>query len=142
MTEPTVKPSIIALVICDDIYQEPSTGKTALVGLFNSLRTTTKCPIVHPKMAVFVSVVGLRPGSSAKLEIIHAENDRPIVVAEGKFPDTVDPLTIADMFFVLGNVAFPIPGTYYVRFWSNTHLVVMRPFEVIEMQPSTGEEQK
>lgn len=142
MTEPTVKPSIIALVICDDIYQEPSTGKTALVGLFSNLQTFGKCPIIHPKMAVFVSVTGLRPSSSAKLEIIHAENDTPVVVAEGKFPDTVDPLAIADMCFVLVNVAFPIPGTYYVRFWSNTHLLVMRPFEVIEMQPPTGEEQK
>jgi hypothetical protein len=86
-------------------------------------------------MAIFVSLTGLRPNSTAKLDIVHAETEHPVVVAEGQFPDAVNPLTVADMQFVLNNVRFETPGTYYVRFWANTHLLVTRAFEVIEHKP-------
>ena len=140
MTESTVKPALIALVICDDIYQEQSTGKTALVGLFNNMQTR-QFPVTHPKMAVFVSVTGLRSKSSAKLEISNAETGKVLLTAEGRFPDTVDPVAVVDMSFVLGNVTFDGPGTYFVSFWSNGHLLVMRPFELIQAGlPIEGEQ--
>ncbi len=123
-----VKPAIIALVVCDNIYREPG-GKTALVGLFNRL-TAHKFPIMHPRMAVFVSVTGVRRGSTAKLDIVHGENDRLVVAAEGPFPKEADPVSVVDMSFILNNVVFPEPGTYYIRFWGNEHLLVMRPFVV------------
>lgn len=140
MTESTVKPTLIALVICDDVYQEQSTGKTALIGLFSNMQTR-QFPVTHPKMAVFVSVTGLRPNSSGKLEIENAETGRVVLTAEGQFPGSVDPLTVVDMSFILGNVTFDSRGTYFVKFWSNGHLLVMRPFELTQVPP-VGEEKK
>ena len=124
----TVKPTPIALVVCDSIYMEPG-GKTALVGLFNSISAQT-FPCKHPRMAVFASLTGLRNASTAKLEIVHAENDRVVVSAQGEFPEVESPLMVVDMNFIFNNVIFPEEGTYYIRFWANDHLLVMRPFTV------------
>ena len=124
----TVKPTLIALVVCDGIYHEVQ-GKTALVGLFNNI-TARVFPVTHPRMAVFASLTGLREQSTAKLEIVHGENDRPIVSLQGPFPGNLTPLTVVDMNFVLSNVTFPEEGTYFIRFWANDHLLVMRPFKV------------
>lgn len=133
-TSSQVKPTLIALVVCDNIYREPG-GKTALVGLFGCIRAH-KFPVTHPRMAVYASVTGLRKGSRAKLDIVHAEDDSRVVVsAEGPFPDEVDPLSIVDINFILNNVKFPEPGTYYMRFWGNDHLLVMRPFLVDLVKP-------
>ena len=124
----SVKPTPIALVVCDNIYSEPG-GKTALVGLFGGI-VASSFPARHPRMAVFASLTGLRSDAIAKLEIVHAETEDVIVSAQGPFPDGYTPLTVVDMNFIFNNVVFPSAGTYYIRFWANEHLIVMRPFEV------------
>lgn len=91
-----VKAAPIALVLCDAVCQDPVGGKTALVGLFNDI-TARKFPVVHPKLAVFASVTGLREGSHAKLEIIRGETEQPIVAANGPFPKGTTPLDVADL---------------------------------------------
>ena len=127
----TVKPSPIALVVCDTIYQEPG-GKLALVGLFNGV-VATQFPAGHARLAVFASATGVRPNSHAKIEIVHAENETRVVVsAEGPFPVDANPLSIVDLSFIFNNLVFPEAGTYYVRFWGNNNLLLMRPFQVAE----------
>ena len=128
-----VKPTLIALVVCDNIYTEPG-GKTALVGLFSGISAKT-FPTCHPRMAIFASLTGLREGSTAKLEIVHAENDKVIVSAQGPFPDKITPITVVDMNFIFNNVVFPEEGTYYIRFWANDHILVIRPIEVRQIKP-------
>ncbi len=122
------KPTPIALVVCDNIYQEPG-GKTALVGLFNSINAR-KLPVRHARMVVFASVTDLRPGSKARLEIVHGESERVVVRVEGPFPKEADPVSVVDFNFVLNNLVFEEDGTHYIRFWVNDYLIVMRPFEV------------
>lgn len=125
----TVKPTPIALVVCDAIYHEQG-GKTALVGLFSNIASYTPPPIKHSRLAVYASVTGLREGSRARLEIVQGETEKVLVTAGGPFPKGATPLTIADLNFVLNNVVFPDVGTYFIRFWVNDHLLMMRPFEV------------
>jgi hypothetical protein len=133
MSETTVKPNLIALVVCDEIYVEPS-GKIALVGLFSQI-FAKKFPCIHHKMGIYVSVSGLRPGSQGKLEIVHGEAETtPLVAAEGRFPDNAGPLDVLDMQFILNNVPFPAPGKHFIRFWGNQFLIAMRPFHVIEVK--------
>ena len=133
-SESSVKPSPIALVVCDSIYQEPG-GKTALVGLFNCIHTSA-VPAKHPRMAIFASVTGVRQGSSAKLEIVHAENDSNVVTANGRFPENINnPTMVIDMNFVFSNLVFPEEGKYYIRFWCNDHLLLQRPFDVKLSKP-------
>ncbi|MFH0980489.1 MAG: hypothetical protein V2A79_02990 [Planctomycetota bacterium] len=124
----TVKPTPIALVVCDSIYQEPG-GKVALVGLFNSI-SARSFPVVHPRLGVFASVTGLREGSHAKLDIVHGETEEVVVSANGPFPKGTTPIAVADLHFIFANVRFPEEGTYFIRFWGNDHLLMMRPFQV------------
>jgi hypothetical protein len=125
----TVKPSPIALVLCDSIYQEQPGGKTALVGLFNSINCRS-LPLKHPRMAVFASLTGLRGNSRAKLEIVHGETDQCVVAAEGPLPSGANPLSVVDMNFIFNNVVFSDEGQYFLRFWANGHPLMMRPFTV------------
>jgi len=127
-----IKPTPIALVVCDNIYQEPG-GKTALVGLFNSI-SANKFPVRHPRLAVFASVTGLREGSTAKLDVQHAESEQVVMSAEGPFPEGTGPVTVADLNFIFSNIIFPEEGTYYIRFWGNDHLLMMRPFQVLKIK--------
>ena len=128
-----IKPTPIALVLCDTIYQEPG-GKTALVGLFSNIRTLAPFPLRHSRMAVFASVTGLRGKSTAKIEIVHGENENCILTASGEFSEQINPLNVVDMHFIFNNVVFPEEGTYFIRFWSNEHLLLQRPFDVSRLK--------
>ncbi len=125
----TLKPSAIALVVCDSIYREEPAGKSALVGLFNGIFASS-FPATHPRMAVFVSVTDVRDGSTAKLDIVNGETDHVVVSVEGPFPGKFAPTAVVDMNFVLNNVTFPEEGRYFIRFWANGHPLMMRPFNV------------
>lgn len=124
----TIKPSPIALVVCDSIYQEPG-GKTALVGLFNSI-LAHKFPAKHPRLAVFASLTGLRPNSKVRLEIVHSESEQVVVAAEGTFPEDAGPLDVVDLSFVFNNLVFHEEGKYHIRLWGNGHPLLMRSFSV------------
>lgn len=129
MPQDGFKPNHIALVLCDSIYSDP-TGKLALVGLFNGI-TGSGFPLTHPRLAVFVSLTGLRSGMVGKLEIVRGDNEEPIVSTTGEFPPS-SPIDILDMQFFLNNVVFPEPGTYFIRFSGNGHPLAQRPFEIRE----------
>ncbi len=129
----TLKPSPIALVVCDNVYHE-SRGKRALVGLFNQI-SAREVPVVHPRLCVYASVTDIRPGAKLRLDIVHSEVDEGegvIVSMEGPPPSGTEPTTICDLNFELNNVKFPEPGRYYIRFWGNEHLLLQRPFEVVQ----------
>lgn len=122
------KPSPIALVVCDNVYQE-SGGKIALVGLFNRI-AAAKLPIRHPRLCVYASVTDIRPNTEFRLDIVHAETDHRVASLQGRSPEGADPTTICDMNFELNGLVFPEAGRYYIRFWGNDHLLLQRPFEV------------
>lgn len=131
----TVKPTPIALIVCDNIYEEPH-GKKALVGLFNNI-SAKNFPAYHPRLAVFASLTGLREGSRAMLDIVNAESDGEVVVsASGPFPSGVTPLIVVDMEFIFNDVCFKEEGMYFVRLWSNGHLLMQRPFNVVRARSS------
>jgi len=126
------KPSPIALVVCDNIYQE-SGGKTALVGLFNNIKAR-KFPVTHARLCVYVSVTDIRQNTKFRLDIVHSETDQPIVNLQGPPPKGADPTSICDFRFQIENAIFPEPGRYYIRFFGNDHILLQRPFEVTKME--------
>lgn len=129
----SIKPSPIALVVCDDIYHGDGTGKAALVGLFNTV-SARSFPVKHGRLCVYVSVTDVRPNSVFEIDIVHGETSKPVVAMKGPPPPNTQPTTICDLMFVLENVTFPEPGRYYIRFFGNGHILLQRPFEVTRIE--------
>ena len=61
--------------------------------------------------------------------------------SKGRCRGKPDPLTIVDMNFILNNVVFPKEGTYFIRFWTNGHILMQRPFDVRKIPTSGGKEE-
>lgn len=126
----SVRATPIALVLCDAIYEAHSSGKSALVGLFNVIRAHS-FPVKHPVLSVYASATGLRDNAQGKVEIVLGETEQVIASAQGPFPKGTTALTVADLTLTFANVEFPEAGTYFVRFWVNDHILMLRPFEVV-----------
>lgn len=120
-------PTPLALVLCESVYEDRG-GKRALVGLFNRIVSPT-FPVRHPRIAAFVSIEGLPPGTNCKLDVVRAATGEPVASTEGRLPDG-SPATVCDLVFELCNLEFREPATYDVRFWANDRLVAQRAIEV------------
>jgi hypothetical protein len=133
------KPSPIALVVCDALYQDPS-GKTALVGLFNLLMAQS-FPATHPQMCVYVAVTDVHPGTGFRVVIENPETGHKVAEATAPAPPPgkVTPTTICEFRFILQMLTFPEPGRYDIQFWANDHILLQRPFEVVKPQTPKGE---
>jgi hypothetical protein len=131
------KPSPIALVVCDAIYQDGSAGKAALVGLFN-LILAAKFPAVHPQMCVYVAVTDVHRGTHFRLTVVDVESDEKVVEMQGPSPEKINPTNICEFRFILKSVVFPRPGRYDIQFWGNDHLLLQRPFEAKLIESAGG----
>jgi hypothetical protein len=126
----------IALVVCDDVYRD-STGKCALIGLFNRINTD-RLPAKHPKLRVFVSITEVTRFTECRLSIVHAQTEEPILDMRGQMPDGPPPTRVFDMVFELPGLEFPAAGSYYVRFLGNDQVLIQRPIEVVDMRGGPG----
>jgi hypothetical protein len=125
------KPSPIALVVCDNVYVD-STGKRALIGLFNRIHAPSEGPIVQRRMCVYISMTEVYPGTRFSIDIVHAETDQAVVRAESpSAPAGTDPTTIFDFQFQLNNLKFPEAGSYYVRFLADNEILLQRPIQIV-----------
>lgn len=132
-------PVPIALVLCDNVYQA-SNGKQALVGLFNRI-VASSFPAVHPRLCAFVSITSVRPNTNCEFDIRHAETDELVISLEGPAPSDFGPTTVWDAVFELQPLTFTQPGKYFARFLGNGHVLVQRPFEVIDARELEAEEE-
>ncbi|MCH8806642.1 MAG: hypothetical protein IH986_11200 [Planctomycetes bacterium] len=131
-----IKPSPIALVVCDNVYREEG-GKIALVGLFNRIMAPT-FPAKHPRLCVYAAVTDIHPGTRFRLVIVNPETDHKVAELEGPVPENVSPTSICDLEFSLSGLTFPTPARYDIQFWGNEHLLMQRPFEVAHLDPEGG----
>jgi len=125
-------PTPIALVLCDNVYRD-SNGKQALIGLFNKI-FASKFPAVHPRMCAYVSITSIRPNTVCSLDIINAETDVPVIEIQGPAPDNIGPTGVWEVVFELPPVSFPEAGQYYVRFLGSHHVLMQRPFDVLDIK--------
>lgn len=126
-----IPPTCLAMVLCDDVYREPR-GKSALVGTFD--RMNGSVPFRHPRMAIWVSLTGVRQGMQGALKVVHGEDPDgdPIAGGEGAWPCPESPTDVINLTFFLDNVPFERAGTHFVRLYGGGTLLCDRPFEVVD----------
>ena len=127
-----IKPTILALVVCDEVIEDLSTRKKSLIGLFNGI-IAKGFPSVHHQLVVFISMTG-QGVAPIRLELVHAEDvtedSQPILRLEQPEFHFEDPNTIVDLVFKLHDVPFPRAGLYYFRILSGNDLLSQRDFRV------------
>ena len=124
-------PVPVSMVVCDSVYKDMGSGKTALVGLFNEIGAA-QFPTRHNRFCVFVSVTGVRQGSKFKLRIVNSETDHVVVELQGPPPPKAGPLDMCDMCFELNDLGFPEAGLYFVEFWGDDRIIFQRPIRLTE----------
>lgn len=133
----TVKPILLALVLCDTTIKDAATGKLSLIGTFNGI-FSNNFPCVHPTLSVYVALTELRGKVQCKLRMISPSNG---IVFD--LPGQIEgpgPTSIAEIVFQLPGIRFETTGSYSVEFWAGSELLGSRKLNAQKMEPNRAQE--
>ena len=98
-------PVVLAMVLCDAIYQDPATQKCTLLGTFSTINVR-KFPATHRQLAVHVAMTDGYGQTRIKLTLAHAdENKDPLFAQEGMI-EFSNPRVVAELNFTVANLTF------------------------------------
>ena len=124
------------IVPTDTIIDDVVTRKKSIIGLFNSI-CSNKFPFRHNEMNVFVSLTDGHGEYQTSLVCARASDEQPIFKSTGVV-DLKTPNTVVEINFALRNVEFPTKGKYTFQFYCEDKLLVMRPFDVLNVKKSNS----
>jgi len=127
-------PMGLALVICDTIIEDKTTGKKSLIGIFDRIQATT-FPCTHPAMSIFVSLTGGRGKYPCEIVCRHGDSSSAMAFSAKGNIAMRDPGQVVDLLFQVKGVHFPQPGTYWVHFMVDEMPIMLRPLFISKLEP-------
>jgi len=111
-------PVVLALTASDHGYQDPSTGKFFILGTI-SVINAPDFPCSLQTFCVYAALTDGRGQTQVKFRLVDVDEVRaPLIDADASvlFPD---PITVAEILFVIGGLTFPEPGEYRLQLLSS-----------------------
>jgi hypothetical protein len=134
-----IVPYPLAIIVCDAIHIDQSTGKRTLLGLFSEIGASA-FPCRHPLLAVHVSLTDGRGLVPLKFRLVDCDEVHdPLFEATSDVPFT-DPRAIMEFGFAIPNLEFPAPGEYRFQVFANNEFVIERRLIVRQIGGPTNEQ--
>jgi len=129
----TPRPSVKAILICDDIIHEAITNKKSLIGIFEDVHVA-RFPCRYPRIAVYVNLTDAH--GTYRLEIKLASTADGTTIGSGATPEVeIDsPLRTCEFAIKIQNLVFPKPGLYEFQVFANEELLATKSFNVRQAQ--------
>ena len=127
-TLPAPHPALNAMLICDLALQEQVTGKTSLVGIFETV-SAYQFPARHGFLSVYVKLTDVQGEYHLRLELVRLEELK--VVGQGQIRATfADRMVHAELVFQIGDIVFEGEGRYEFRLYANGRWVGSKSLNV------------
>lgn len=127
-------PSVVAMLICDQIITEQLTNKKSLIGVFDKFFSPI-FPTVFPRLAIYVKLADAAGDYLFRLRIVKLRDESPLaeIRLDAKVPDTDEYTELAL------NMSFMVPeqGKYEFQLYAGDnylHRVTMQA-ELAQLPP-------
>ena len=122
------RPLVLALVVCDGVWRDPSTGKHSLMGVFSGLSAAV-FPVLHPGLAVYAALTEGYGAASVRVAVVDDAGDRVIAEATVEVGFT-DPRQVVELTVAMQALNFPDPGGYRIQLVADGHILLERRLAV------------
>lgn len=127
-------PMVLAMIICDAIYQDPATKKCTLLGTFSTINAR-QFPAMHRQLSVHVAMTNGHGQTAIRLTLVGPDESAPPLFARDGTIEFTDPRVVAELNFIVTNVSFPQPGEYRLQIFGNEELLMERRLYVVGPPP-------
>jgi hypothetical protein len=131
-------PLALAMVICDTVWVDPSTGKRTILGTFSAIFSTV-FPVKLPQLAVYIALTDARGVVPIKFRVVDVDEARQPVYEHDSQISFKDPLSVSEGTIMLRGAEFPQPGEYRVQLFCDGELIIERRLMVISGEQSKDE---
>ncbi len=135
-----MQPLAHAMVLCDEVWNDRSTGKNFLLGTFSSI-AAHNFPCQHPQIHVYVVISDCRGVTPIALRLLYLDPDQTSdkELLETKMEvNAPHPLATGELVFKLSNVVFPQPGEYRFQLQCEGSSLTERRLVVTQAEDQDG----
>jgi hypothetical protein len=126
-------PSLVSLLVCDQVIDDKLTNKKSAIGLFNHV-LVPKVPTRLYQLAVMATLTEISGRTPVQLRLMRDEDNNVLMHSEGNV-DAPDPLAMVDLVFAMQGVAIARAGQYAFELLSRGELLGRRRFQVVIGRP-------
>ena len=125
-------PICLALIICDAIWTDRSTGKRTILGTFSNIFSRS-FPAQHPVLSVHCSLTDGHGETDILLKLVDVDEiDPPLLEQESKI-SFGDPRMICEMDAFFSGLTFPHPGEYRLQIFGAGTLLMERRILAVQL---------
>lgn len=127
-------PMVLAMIICDAIYQDPATKKCTLLGTFSTINAR-QFPAVHRQLSIHAAMTNGHGKTTIRLTVVGPDESAPPLFSREGMIEFADPRMVAELNFVITNLSLPRPGEYRLQLFGNDELLMERRLYVLSVAP-------
>lgn len=122
-------PTLVSLLICDQVIDDRLTHKKSAIGLFNQV-LVRGMPAQVQQMTVMATLTEIRARTPLELRLVR-DSDNSVLGGASGFVEAPNPLAMVDLVFGLQSVQLPTAGQYAFELLSAGELLGRRRFHVL-----------
>jgi hypothetical protein len=109
-------PSVLAMLVCDQVIAEQGTGKKSLIGVFDNINSAA-FP-AQSRLAVYVKLADAQGHYKFRIRMVKLKDEAVVadINTEATIADSTSPTEFA---INMIGIMLPEPGKYEFQLWSN-----------------------
>lgn len=133
---PAALPTLVSLLVCDQIIDDKITNKKSAIGLFNAV-IVPKCPAAIQQMFVLASLTEIESRVVVQLRLVRDADNEVLFETHGPI-EAPSPLAVVDLVFGLQGTQIPSQGQYAFEMLCSGEVLGRRRFQVMLRPPRPG----
>ncbi|RMF78302.1 MAG: hypothetical protein D6744_10250 [Planctomycetota bacterium] len=131
-SSPAALPTLISLLLCDQVIDDRMTNKKSAIGLFNTI-VVNSTPARLPHLAVMATLTEIGSRTPLELRLVSDADNDTLISTHGAV-EAPNPLAMVDLVFAMQGVQIPRPGQYAFELHAGDHILGRRRFHVLRAQ--------
>ncbi|MFO0839261.1 MAG: hypothetical protein U1D55_12150 [Phycisphaerae bacterium] len=126
-------PTLVSILICDQVIDDKFTNKKSAIGLFNTI-VASSLPSRVQQMAVLATLTEITSPTPLELRLLRDADNDVLFATQGRI-DAPNPLATVDLVFTMAGIQFASTGQYAFELLSREVLLGRRRFHVVKPPP-------
>jgi hypothetical protein len=131
--KPVAVPTLVSLLICDQVIDDKLTNKKSAIGLFNTILVHQVPTRIH-SMAVLASLTEIAGRTPVELRLVRDADNAVVLTTKGHI-DAPNPLATIDLMFALQGIRLGAAGQYAFEIAVGGELLGRRRFQIAFRPP-------
>ena len=126
-------PTLVSLLICDQVIDDRLTNKKSAIGLFNTVLVPSVPTRMH-QLTVMATLTEISGRTPLRLRLMRDEDNSVLMQTKGHV-DAPNPLAMVDLVFAMQGVPIAKAGQYAFELLSERDLLGRRRFRIVIGRP-------